>query len=592
MHHGRYGCTIIAAIISRYSKVTHGSSSPHSPLTAICIIEGDENDIVVLAFAVTDRLCRQHAITFIDIDTQLSLWTIESSHHSHNREITQLLYMHRTFVTVSSDCVISWTYINKFDVNHRFSNRIECVKQERHFRPGIQGLIDKVCLSDDFALVMLKNTSVIALNLSTMIPVSTVPLPANAVPRHISVYRDLLCVSTVVERGTSADIFDLRDSPLTRIGSFRTSKRMYFDLFDQDTILALSDEGSVEVVDIASNRVVGSTSVISGRVSVSNFSFARDKFVCMGNKSCDFDILPTACMLSDGGAAPFFETLSEEPRKVSDQVWLPSTQEFTPQNRVERYTAILCLPINERCWKLINSDPRLPNEKRFWNQFLSEQYSATSRGSIKRLVATLSLLTTWEPSLRGYPETLLRQVYPFVKLFGNRAQFCFELVMFLITNFWIDWLTSGIPQVDITAFLEERDPYLLGHLEKISNTQLGPLVYKHMCANILTEILSGAEWIRLMDLLVMWFQGNRQRGIVDTIFLKVVLSFLVREHRDLIQISSGEELIAWLKTRQDHHSGFVEDVWKSAIKESRIDKIRRPFYLAENMQRYPDFPHN
>jgi hypothetical protein len=164
--------------------------------------------------------------------------------------------------------------------------------------------------------------------------------------------------------------------------------------------------------------------------------------------------------------------------------------------------------------------------------------------------------------------------------------------MFLITNFWIDWLTSGIPQVDITAFLEERDPYLLGHLEKISNTQLGPLVYKHMCANIMTEILSGAEWIRLMDLLVMWFQGNRQRGIVDTIFLKVVLSFLVREHRDLIQISSGEELIAWLRTRQDHHSGFVEDVWKSAIKESRIDKIRRPFYLAENMQRYPDFPYN
>lgn len=367
---------------------------------------------------------------------------------------------------------------------------------------------------------------------------------------------------------------------------------MSIDLFDQDTILALSDEGSMEVVDIASNRVIGSTSVIYGRVSVSNFSFARDKFVCMGNKSCEFDILPTACMLSEGETACFFETLSDEPRKISDQVWLPSTQEFTPQNRVERYTAILCLPINERCWKLINSDPQLPNEKMFWNQYLSEQYSATSRGSLKRLVATLSLLTTWEPSLRGYPETLLRQVYPFVKVFGNKDHFCFELVMFLLTNFWIEWLTSGIPQVDITAFLEDRDPYLLQHLEKISKNQLGPLVNKHMCANIMTEIFSGAEWIRLMDLLVMWFQGNRQRGIVQTIFLKVVLSFLVLEHRDLIQISSGEELIVWLTTRQDHHSGLVEDVWKSAMKESRIDKIRRPFYVAENMQRYPDFPYN
>jgi hypothetical protein len=113
-----------------------------------------------------------------------------------------------------------------------------------------------------------------------------------------------------------------------------------------------------------------------------------------------------------------------------------------------------------------------------------------------------------------------------------------------------------------------------------------------MCANIMTEIFSGAEWIRLMDLLVMWFQGNRQRGIVQTIFLKVVLSFLVLKHRDLTQISSGEELIVWLTTRQNHYSGFGEDVWKSAMKESRIDKIRRPFYLAENMQRYPDFPYN
>ena len=635
----------------RYSKLSCRQPSANSRITALAFVDADENGSGVLVIATYDRASRLQWLDLVDVHSQTHVSCVSNSHHFHKHEISQILHVSGTMLTASRDCVISWTYINNFDIGHRLKEPVDCMKIRSHFRAKNSALIESVCQSEDLVCVLLKNLSVLLLSLPDLTPIGEIGPNDKSVPTNISLFSDLLLVSSP----SLVEIFDVSaPAEVARIGHFSSMKKRIVSayLFNADTMVVLCETGHIDIVDVASNTVIGSTACPGGSsVSISSFVVSADKLICVGNKSNVFEVLrsqalidrfselrqslcgseplhffDSACDTMDVGhvalksantAAPRVPGQKPSPNDVPS-MHIPVESEFTWANRIAKYRQFLHLPLNEKAFDFLTSYSQREYEDNilFWkNVLLGDDdgrdgvvYVVKSERSINRLIKALSVLTCWNRDFKNASGLLPKLVFPFVKLFGNSQIFLFELTAFFISNFCSNWFDFCVDAVggrttyypvgivsDIEALLDEWDAELYTHLSSLlrgpgATGGVGVFLYEHAFASLFTEILPGADWQRLLDLLVFWFHGNSKRSFDPTVLTKIFVNYLIFRKNQLINIKSVEELGGWFSAPHDVRSGDIEALFKQ-LHTSCIDKEKmKPFYLPENCASYPDFP--
>jgi hypothetical protein len=559
--------------------------SEKSALTALRLIEADDHN-GCLVVARTDRNLRERSLEIFDVLSQVSIQDISPTRHFHNQDIFQILYVEGSMLTVSADCLMNWSYINNFDINHRLRHKIDCCKPHTHFRPQKMGLIRLVCANQQYCCVLMGDSSIQILTLDNLEWLCSIPVAPFSVISNISLLENLLVVTC---GSFQIDIFDVSDPQNVQIvGRFITTlgRLISSQLIREDTFILLYDDGRFDMVDVPSNKRIGSSKCLGGQgIAITNISLSSSIVVCAGNHS------PVVEMLSLRGLAernedsclPYFEGPQTESMQKTPSPHKP--------DRINRYINSLRLPLNKRCFEfLTRSNPdSVARNISIWKQALSHKKQTKK---MERFILILSYLSCWNPLLLESKPAFPKMVFPFFKLFGRNLIFCVELLIFLISNWCSSWFPVkseyNIGVVDeIETLLKELDIEVFDHLSAITtDAQVGVFIYERVCCNLLTEILPGGDWQKFLDMLISKFQETSKQGFDSNLLLKITLLALVSQRNHLLSISSEVEVAEWCSGNQPID---LEDIF-NRIPSSSIDRKKKPFYIGENSNLYPDFP--
>lgn len=309
-----------------------------------------------------------------------------------------------------------------------------------------------------------------------------------------------------------------------------------FDSGANQILMALTDSGSILLVDVARNIVTKSktennissfTCSLSGKYVVCNTSFGEAKIFsgtqfltstmnCVDQESCIPDDEEKPIEISANPEQKFQPkkvTLKKKPKvrkkisEVNQQIEalldvnrlrpiLKEYLSYPDQYRCLIWRSILQLPGNKEPWKSLSEKPLHPSA-----QVLSEKNPIQNKVVLSCLQNVVSCLAHWSPVFGELPY-LPHFLFPFVKVFHSDKFVCFEVAATIIVNWcqhWFEYLT--FPPINILGMIEnilvEHDS---GLVDIFSHAGITTRQYAwSLLSTAFSEVLSSAQWMQLWD---------------------------------------------------------------------------------------------
>jgi hypothetical protein len=272
----------------------------------------------------------------------------------------------------------------------------------------------------------------------------------------------------------------------------------------------------------------------------------------------------------------------------------PEIVPFTPSSRVASYIQYLHLPLNDRAFEFLVSDPdkRGTEYMDAWRSVLlgdgSSECIVKSEGVVADMLDCLTLLTIWDPSILS-PEYEFRNllpnlIHPFVALFwATHPHFCTELIMSFVRNFYCHVSRPCM----VMAYLSDWDTELALYLESLP--EFDPSILAATCSSLLTDVWDGECWLRFLDLIVMHFRNSCRNHVAPHILDRVLAQYIIHEREFIMsRVNSVGALESWLTNI--HNETTPDDVgmvFEQAITHSASSDSIKPYIISERWDSYP-----
>jgi hypothetical protein len=398
-------------------------------------------------------------------------------------------------------------------------------------------------------------------------------------------------------------------------------------------VVLVLDDGHIEFMDMRTLKLVGSTKIQNAtRISSIIDVICNQKYSIFVENSNYFELISNENLFNiwinqERHPAMVYEweedssdnqnAEKENKAVIPPIIFYDGPFPINDSNRLVQYRSCFSLPLNQAAFHFLSSNSRVFEEHAFrWRQSLvggGGMVLFKSERLTRRLVETASLLSTWESVTRGgdeflrSPEIVGKIIFPFVKIFGNNFHFLFELIVFILRNFFRGWFSrigSSIIHplklvADIDSIFSQADEVLYRHIKKLVSSSchslagpvsttnaVGCFVYDHMCTSLLTEVFPTSAWIRFLDLLALSCRNSRK--IDEKIFLNFFIQFLIFRRSKISAFRELQQLANFLSS-QDATVRLldVETIFKRAMGMPRSDPSSPFVYISETGNSYP-----
>ena len=581
--------------LPRYLRLPRASPSSASRVSALLHL--DDSDTGTVCVARSDRESREVFLEFFDALSQIRISEVRGSEHFHSREVNQMHFLSGTFVTTSGDCVMIWSYLNEFDIYSGVSRSLISLLQHEGHHSAIGNVpIIRSEITDSFVLVLLKTNVVEILSKRTGTRLHKFDdFTASCFSCiGMSVIQNIL----LIHGGSDIRFFRLEDQfECIAIFTSNRSRFVSVELLDPDTLFVLTDNGVVDIVDIHLNRKIGSTEKHC-KTAIGLFGISRQRMIAVGHKSHHFDILNLKRFVESSQdpqdeSKPYFNEPHTEITLNRESI---TSISLASQQRHETYIQSFMLPLNQKAFRVLVTSPSVQAEINFWNDVMLSPSDPKntmvfiSEKVVKRLAQQLGLLSAWNPQFKAFPSSFPKTIFPFVKLFGRRPLFCFELLAFFLSNFCRFTVEREIIGKYIKDLLIRDNHHLAVYCylqNLVPEISVSEFLIEKILSNLLTQLIPAAEWLRMLDRLAIWFRNSHRQHFDDKILVRMIVEFIKSQEQSILCIQTRIQLEEWTETQKDLVPGFMDNIFSSAIPERPDGAV---FILPENVVQYPDFP--
>lgn len=571
---------------SRFSRVPSSHLHESIVVTSVCFLSEDDSEFLVVAYS--DKRSRERSLVFVDVDSLTLIGTLRPEDHIHAKDIAQVVHCPGTLVTSGADAVMVWTYMGSFDINHRLKDPVDVVKRHASYHPPCnEQFIKHIVCSDTFACVLTLSGCISLLSFPDLVPLTNLDLPDTSV-RSMSVFGDLLLCIGASHGKSAIDVLALKEEPES-VARFTCSSRRILSasMYDEETVVVLSDDGNLAIVDIIANQLLGSTASVS-KLAMGDFVSCHEKIIVFGQKNSEFEIFQLRQLGEQ--TCPVTRDIAYFDLAHTDAPSNPTGgfEMFSPpismKARVEQYVTWLELPLNVPAVSLLQTSPDFPTYSGLWSSRLSALPS--SRPS-DRLITILGLLTVWNRDFLD-SEILPQIIFPFVKLFSIKSSivFTFELVMWFLSTCALPLFIPGIED-GLGDELREQDPELYAHVSALTKpVAVGEWLFESFASCFLSESLAGPDWLLMLDMLVFYLRHNRNVSPAN-LGTCMVVNFPKLFRTEIFHLETPSELVQW--TSNTHR--VTRDCLECLFVGSHISVTRREeFKLREGTNQYPNYP--